>query len=48
MHGGRLLTVFSARNYVDKITNDGALVLLSEDEEGNLQCRAKCLEHRDK
>ncbi len=46
MHGGHLINVFSARNYFDHVFNDGALILLAEDEEGNLQCRAKTLQHR--
>lgn len=44
MHGGRLITVFSARNYVpgpQRRPNDAALLLLAEDESGNLRVRVK-------
>ena len=27
MHGGRLITLFSARNYFGRVENDGALLL---------------------
>ena len=46
MHNGHLITLFSARNYFNHEKNDGALILIADDEEGNLQCRAKKLEHR--
>jgi len=32
MHSGRLVTVFSARNYCGSVSNDGALILFSTDE----------------
>lgn len=34
MHGGHLMTVFSARNYCGTDTNDAALLLVAEDENG--------------
>ena len=43
MHGGRLCTVFSARNYTGGSLNDGALFLVAEDDEGNLRVRPKRL-----
>jgi diadenosine tetraphosphatase ApaH/serine/threonine PP2A family protein phosphatase len=46
MHGGRMITVFSARNYCDDRENDGAFLLLADDEQGNLRVRAKTLMRR--
>ena len=46
MHGGRLITVFSARNYCEGSANDAAIVLIMTDEEGNIHCRPKKLSHR--
>lgn len=47
MHGGHLVTVFSARNYCDpSIHNDSALILLAPDEQGVLRARTKRLAHR--
>jgi hypothetical protein len=47
MHGGHLVTVFSARNYVDPEShNDSALLLLAYDEQGHLLVRTKRLAHR--
>ena len=46
MHSGRLVTLFSARNYFDGAQNDGALLLLAPDEQGSLRVRAKRLAHR--
>jgi hypothetical protein len=47
MHGGHLVTVFSARNYVDPHRhNDSALLLLAYDEQGHLLVRTKRLAHR--
>ncbi len=48
MHSGRLITVFSARNYFEREENDGALILLSRDDRGNLQVRAKKIRHGDR
>jgi len=42
MHRGRLLTIFSARNYCEG-SNDGAILLISRDDEGNLRVRPKRL-----
>ena len=46
MHGGHLATLFSARNYLDKVNNDSALLLLCNDEQSKLRVRAKRLHHR--
>lgn len=46
MHGGRLITVFSARNYFERQTNNGALLLIAHDHEGNLRVRPKTLQKR--
>ena len=46
MHGGHLMTVFSARNYFSEETNDAALVLLAYDEDNNLQCKPHKLSHK--
>lgn len=49
MHGGHLITVFSARNYFQSETgesNDGAFILLAFDEERNLQCKPHKVNHR--
>lgn len=43
MHGGHVITVFSARNYDDRVQNDGALLLVFFDDEKNLRIRAKTL-----
>ena len=47
MHCGRLLTVFSARNYTGSKTNDAALLLLATDSNGDLRVRFKQLRHHD-
>ena len=46
MHGGRLVTVFSARNYGGTLKNDGALLLVAEDDDGSLRIRPKRLIHQ--
>jgi hypothetical protein len=46
LHGGRVLTVFSARNYFDRVQNDSAIILISEDEEGNVRLKPKTLMRR--
>jgi len=46
MHSGRLVTVFSARNYLRAAKNDGALLLLAIDAHGHIRVRAKRLLHR--
>ena len=45
MHSGRLVTVFSARNYVRAAKNDAALLLIAIDGHGHLRLRAKRLLH---
>jgi len=45
MHKGRMLTVFSARNYDEKETNNSALILLAKNEHGQLQINPKKLAH---
>ena len=45
MHGGRLVTVFSARNYLRTAKNDGALLLITIDGHGHYRVRAKRLLH---
>lgn len=45
LHGGRLCTVFSARNYCGSRTNDAALVLLQPDLHGHVQIKFKTLQH---
>ena len=47
MHGGRLITLFSARNYFqrDGQTNDGAMLLLTPDCNGHLRIHPKRLAH---
>ena len=47
MHGGRLITLFSARNYFssDGQTNDGAMLLLTSDPNGHLRVHPKRLAH---
>ena len=45
MHGGRLVTVFSARNYGGTLGNDAALLLIAEDDDGALRVRPKRLFH---
>ena len=47
MHGGRCITVFSARNYTRAGDNDGALLLVAEDCDGNLCVRPKHLAKRE-
>ena len=46
MHGGQLLTVFSARNYLDLQSNDSALLLIAYDSDGRMRIRPKRLLHR--
>ena len=46
MHGGRLATLFSARNYFDREHNDSALLLVAPDEQGSLRVRSKRLQQR--
>ena len=46
MHGGRLITVFSARNYMDTALNDSALLLLTHDDTRALRVRIKTLSKR--
>jgi diadenosine tetraphosphatase ApaH/serine/threonine PP2A family protein phosphatase len=46
MHSGKLITIFSARNYFDEYKNDSAIILLAYDEMGSLRVRAKQLQHR--
>merc|ERR1719181_1277872 len=41
MHGGHLITLFSARNYMDGDENDGALSLLAADINGHLRVHPK-------
>jgi len=43
MHGGHMITLFSARNYVGEEDNDGALLLLAPDLNGHLRVHAKRL-----
>mmetsp|Transcript_21068 Transcript_21068/g.30430 ORF Transcript_21068/g.30430 Transcript_21068/m.30430 type:complete len:725 (+) Transcript_21068:68-2242(+) len=43
MHGGRLITVFSARNYMDTQLNDSALLLLAYDDTHSLRVKIKTL-----
>ena len=50
MHSGRLVTVFSARDYCYRppdldLRNDGALLLLATDSLGALRVRPKILRH---
>ena len=45
MHSGRLVTVFSARNYVRAAKNDAALLLIAMDGHGHYRVRAKRLLH---
>ena len=47
MHSGRLITLFSARNYFssDGQTNDGAMLLLTPDPNGHLRVHPKRLAH---
>jgi len=47
MHGGRLVTVFSARNYGGQLMNDSAVLLVAEDDDGCLRVRPKRLLHLD-
>lgn len=50
MHGGRLITLFSARNYFEGSygkANDGAMLLLAPDNNGHLRIHPKRLEHLD-
>jgi len=46
MHGGRLATLFSARNYLDGVHNDSALLLVAPDAQGCLRVRVKRLQQR--
>ena len=46
MHGGHLVTLFSARNYCDGAQNDSALLLFANNELGELLVRVKRLAHR--
>ncbi len=43
MHGGRLLTLFSARDYLRAGSNDSALLLAAFDADGALRIRPKRL-----
>jgi len=43
MHGGHLITLFSARNYFGEESNDGAMLLLTPDVNGHLRVHAKRL-----
>jgi len=45
MHKGKMITVFSARNYDEKETNNSALILLAKNEHGQLQINPKKLAH---
>ena len=45
MHSGRLVTIFSARNYVKQAKNDAALLLMAVDGHGHFRLRAKRLLH---
>lgn len=45
MHGGHCVTLFSARNYFNKSSNDSAILLIAHDEQGALRIRAKRLAH---
>ena len=48
MHGGKLVTVFSARNYFKQASNDGALILLTpSSDDGCLRVRVKRMLHRE-
>ena len=46
MHNGRLVCVFSARNYFDREQNDSALLLVAPDEADALRVHTKRLAHR--
>ncbi|KAJ1456934.1 Metallo-dependent phosphatase-like protein [Pelagophyceae sp. CCMP2097] len=43
MHGGRLITLFSARNYFGREQNDGAVLLIARDGFGQIRVRPKRL-----
>ena len=43
MHGGRLVTLFSARNYFGKERNDSAILLVARDGYGQIRIRPKRL-----
>ena len=45
-HGGRVVTVFSARNYTGSHTNDSALLVLAPDAQGNIRVHIKQLNAR--
>ena len=45
MHGGHLMTLFSARNYAGGHAKDSALLRHVHNGEGQLRVRAKCLQH---
>ena len=51
MHSGRLITLFSARNYFQSVSrgiaNDGALLLLAQDGNGHLRVHPKRLQQLD-
>ena len=50
MHSGRLITLFSARNYFERSrgrANDGAMLLLAVDGNGHLRVHPKRLEQLD-
>eukprot|EP00277_Geminigera_cryophila_P012643 CAMPEP_0179453636 /NCGR_PEP_ID=MMETSP0799-20121207/37581_1 /TAXON_ID=46947 /ORGANISM="Geminigera cryophila, Strain CCMP2564" /LENGTH=395 /DNA_ID=CAMNT_0021250875 /DNA_START=32 /DNA_END=1222 /DNA_ORIENTATION=- len=46
MHGGKLATLFSARNYMDGAQNDSATLLIAPDGQGMLRVRIKRLQQR--
>ena len=45
-HKGKILTVFSSKNYNGICANPGAIVLVCSDEEGNISCRIKTTSSR--
>lgn len=46
MHRGRLITLFSARNYSGELENAGSILLIAKDEQGRLRVRPKTLAHQ--
>lgn len=46
MHGGHLISLFSARNYCDHDLNDSAVVLIVKDQDGNIRIKPKALQQR--